>query len=171
MSPYCWLPVRRTGPHRFPGAGVSWVQTAWSSHRHVCKKCLLDAAEARFAFSKEEAAVYFVKWWKIRLGWFLLSGSLATRCGDGVVAAENCRVGKVGVRVTRNKPLCAVTLKDTGRGSCPLDWQHIAPPEEWPAGTYFLLQSPPPPGPGENDKVTWLFIPLCVVFKSLTYAN
>lgn len=86
MSPYCWLPVRRTGPHRFPGAGVSWVQTAWSSHRHVCKKCLLDAAEALFPFSKEEAMVCFVKWWKIRLGWLLLS-----RCGDWVVAAKNCR--------------------------------------------------------------------------------
>lgn len=94
-----------------------------------------------------------------------------TLWGLGCGCKELSRVGNIGVCVTCNKPLCAVTLKDTGRGSCPLDWQHNEPPEEWPAGTYFLLQSPPPPGPGENDKVTWLFIPLCVVFKSLTYAN
>lgn len=88
-----------------------------------------------------------------------------TLWGRGCGYRELLRVGNVGACVYRNKPLCAVTLKDTGRGSHPLDWQHHSPPlKNDLQGHIFFCSHRHLKGLRDCIKVTWLFIPLCVVF-------
>lgn len=132
--------------------------------------------EALFTLSKEEAMAYLPK--VKNTPWcFLLSSSLITHCEDRVLAVENCQMWDTSEFVYNtlsrtHKPLCAVIIKDTGRSSCHLEWQHTLPPKEWPGGTYFLLESLPPQGAvREWIKVIWLSIPLCTFLKSLFYAH
>lgn len=132
--------------------------------------------EALFTISKEQAMVYFAKQWKVHLDG-LFSQAPSPHHGDRVLAAENCRMWETSEFMYNtmsriHQPLCAVIINHPGRGSCQLEWQPTSPPKEWPVGTYFFPESPPPGGhEREWIKVIWLCIPLCIVFKSLICAN
>ena len=57
-------------------------------------------------------------------------------CGDWGLVADSCQSVGNGSEAVYNagsrthKPLCAVTINDTGRGGRPPKWQRTSPPEE-----------------------------------------
>lgn len=95
-------------------------------------------AEAPFPVSKE-AMTYLVPQWKIHLDGPFLSSAVTpppTARGDWGLVTDRCQSVGNGSEAVYNagsrthKPLCAVTINDTGRGGRPPKWQRTSPPEE-----------------------------------------